>query len=170
MEQLLEHAQKTDRKLLLCGEKASALPFADWHSTVRTIADCSYWPGHSLGGAVAILCTLRVLQQASDAGLSKPRVRCITFGTPAIGNSALASRVAEKGWKDCFQNVILPGLSPFCDRHDISTPSAFCVDLTSIVSLSSAYTGLILLPNTLQRIWFPGCLRSTQKPRPKSCP
>lgn len=68
--------------------------------------------GHSLGGAVATLCTLRVLQQASDAGEPPPPVKCVTFGSPAIGNPALAAAVTKRGWTDCFQNVTLPGFLP----------------------------------------------------------
>ena len=63
----------------------------------------------SLGGAVASLCTLRVLQKAQEEGLPTPPVSCITFGTPAIGNAALASRVNQSGWKDRFHNVVIPG-------------------------------------------------------------
>ena len=62
--------------------------------------------GHSLGGAVALLCALRLLQ-----GLPRgdPSLYCICFGTPAIGNAALAALVAEYGWESHILNFILPG-------------------------------------------------------------
>lgn len=84
---------------------------------------------------MANLCTLRVLQQAQDAGLPTPPVSCITFGTPAIGNSALAAKVSENGWKNHFQNVVLPGMqpSPACHCEPVgcrrmpSKPRSFCM-------------------------------------------
>ena len=62
--------------------------------------------GHSLGGAVALLCTLRLLQGLAG---STPSLQCICFGTPAIGNAALAAVVAEYGWESHILNFILPG-------------------------------------------------------------
>ena len=63
--------------------------------------------GHSLGGAVALLCTLRLLQGLAG---SAPALQCICFGTPAIGNAALAAVVAEYGWERHILNFILPGM------------------------------------------------------------
>lgn len=63
--------------------------------------------GHSLGGAVALLCTLRLLQGLAG---STPSLQCICFGTPAIGNAALAAVVAEYGWESHILNLILPGV------------------------------------------------------------
>ncbi|KAL0042211.1 hypothetical protein WJX77_006257 [Trebouxia sp. C0004] len=79
VEALYAHAKRQGRRLVLCG--------------------------HSLGGAVALLCTLRLLQ-----GLPKgdPSLYCICFGTPAIGNAALAALVAEYGWESHILNFILP--------------------------------------------------------------
>lgn len=62
--------------------------------------------GHSLGGAVALLCTLRLLQGLSSSTRS---VQCICFGTPAVGNAALAAVVAEYGWESHILNFVLPG-------------------------------------------------------------
>lgn len=63
--------------------------------------------GHSLGGAVAVLCTLRLLRALGDhtGGAS---IRCITFGMPAIGNAALADHVSLRGWHHCFSSFVLP--------------------------------------------------------------
>lgn len=59
--------------------------------------------GHSLGGAVAILCTLRLLSLLSStspdqSGDVSRVLKCICFGTPALGNRALRKHVASKGW------------------------------------------------------------------------
>ena len=51
-----------------------------------------YLTGHSLGGSVAIIAGLRL----ADAGISKERVKVITFGSPAIGSHALAKTYADK--------------------------------------------------------------------------
>ncbi len=81
------------------------------HASVPRFPTCSHtaWEsvaGHSLGGAVALLCTLRLLQ-----GLPRgdPSLYCICFGTPAIGNAALAALVAEYGWESHILNFVLPG-------------------------------------------------------------
>ena len=74
-------------------------------SSPLAIACCA--AGHSLGGAVALLCTLRLLQSLQG---DTPSLHCICFGTPAIGNAALAALVAEYGWHNHILNFILPGL------------------------------------------------------------
>jgi Lipase (class 3) len=61
---------------------------------------------HSLGGAVATLCTLRLLRQLplrDDYPL-----RCIAFATPSIGNAALSALVAERHWDAYLSNFLLP--------------------------------------------------------------
>ncbi|KIY97007.1 hypothetical protein MNEG_10957 [Monoraphidium neglectum] len=60
----------------------------------------------SLGGAVAKLCALRLLREQPE--WPPPRMRCITFATPAVGNSALAELVEAAGWASYFQTYILP--------------------------------------------------------------
>ncbi|GIL88442.1 hypothetical protein Vretifemale_16406 [Volvox reticuliferus] len=62
--------------------------------------------GHSLGGAVAKLCTLRLLRELPD--WPRPRVRCIAFATPAVGNAALAELVENAGWANHFSTYYLP--------------------------------------------------------------
>ena len=66
--------------------------------------------GHSLGGAVAILCTLQLLQLGSPPAGEEKHVSCICFGTPALGNAALAEYVSASGWGDCFRSIMLPGV------------------------------------------------------------
>ncbi len=80
MEQLHELAARRGLRLVLCG--------------------------HSLGGAVAKLCTLRLLRELPD--WPRPRVRCVAFATPAVGNAALAELVESAGWGSHFTSYYLP--------------------------------------------------------------
>lgn len=63
-----------------------------------------------MGGAVALLCTLRLLR-ALTASDVRPLVHCICFGTPAVGNAALATFVDAAGWSTHFTSFVLPGWS-----------------------------------------------------------
>ena len=51
-----------------------------------------YITGHSLGGAVATLTAIRLI----DSGVDKNRVKVITFGAPAVGSKALAAAYSDK--------------------------------------------------------------------------
>lgn len=63
--------------------------------------------GHSLGGAVAVLCALRLLRQLPPG--AKPALQVHVFACPAIGNAALALYVKERGWEHHFSNMLIPG-------------------------------------------------------------
>lgn len=77
--------------------------------------------GHSLGGAVATLTTVRLLRSlhtaraSSDGGGSNsssgddPHIRCISFATPAVANKDLLQEVSEAGWDKYITNIVLPG-------------------------------------------------------------
>ncbi len=62
---------------------------------------------HSLGGAVATLCTLRLLRQLPPRADAYP-LRCIAFATPSIGNGALSDLVAARRWDVYLSNFLLP--------------------------------------------------------------
>lgn len=81
IEQLYHQAQSQGRRMVLCG--------------------------HSLGGAVAKLCTLHLLRQLPSQP-SPDELRCICFATPAVGNTALARLVESKGWAQYFSTYFLP--------------------------------------------------------------
>ena len=85
IEALWRHAQKQGLRLVVCG--------------------------HSLGGAVAMLSTLRLL-----AALAQPpptqQLACIGLGMPALGNAALAEHVHRQDWNRFFIHLALPGLWP----------------------------------------------------------
>lgn len=51
-----------------------------------------YITGHSLGGAVATIAAIRL----TDAGISKNRLKVITFAAPAVGSQALANAYEDK--------------------------------------------------------------------------
>lgn len=66
--------------------------------------------GHSLGGAVATLTTVRLLRALTmQQDLPDPRIRCISFATPAVANTDLLQEVAAAGWDRYITNIILPG-------------------------------------------------------------
>eukprot|EP00887_Chlorella_sp_A99_P005865 scaffold1.g5865.t1 len=60
--------------------------------------------GHSLGGAVAQLCTLRLLQALPPDRHAS--VACFSFATPALGNTALAELVQGAGWGRRIHNFV----------------------------------------------------------------
>ena len=51
-----------------------------------------YITGHSLGGSVATIAAIRLI----DSGVNKNQLKVITFGAPAVGSSALAKNYADK--------------------------------------------------------------------------
>ncbi|KPI87201.1 putative class 3 lipase [Leptomonas seymouri] len=67
--------------------------------------------GHSLGGAVAQYLSLQLLQQepallAPTGPLKEPKLMCVTFGSPMLGNHALATHVHSCGWSHLFHNFV----------------------------------------------------------------
>lgn len=61
--------------------------------------------GHSLGGAVASLCCLKLLERYNPTATA---LKCISFGMPALGNRALVEAIGEKNWHAHFLNYSLP--------------------------------------------------------------
>jgi hypothetical protein len=62
--------------------------------------------GHSMGGAIAHLCTLRLLNQLPED--LHYTVRSIGFATPLLGEAAVAEAIAEKGWAKALKNYLVP--------------------------------------------------------------
>jgi hypothetical protein len=60
--------------------------------------------GHSLGGALAALTTLRHLKD--DLGTFQDKILCVTLGAPLIGNSALTRRIQRSGWTKYFHHLV----------------------------------------------------------------
>lgn len=69
--------------------------------------------GHSLGGAVAALCMLKLLSHMEKAANV---AMCITFACPVLGNQEASLAVRRNGWSHLFQNFILPGVIPALGR------------------------------------------------------
>ena len=62
--------------------------------------------GHSMGGAVAHLCALRLLTQLP--GHMHSTVSAVGFATPPLGNAAVAAGVATNNWASSLVNYLLP--------------------------------------------------------------
>lgn len=62
--------------------------------------------GHSMGGAIGHLCTLRLLSQLPED--LHHTVRSIGFATPLLGEAAVAEAIAEKGWAKALKNYLVP--------------------------------------------------------------
>ncbi|CAN1322132.1 Senescence-associated carboxylesterase 101 [Linum perenne] len=107
--------------------------------------------GHSLGGSIASLFTLWLLDRMSSKKPSKKLPLCITFGSPLIGDKALQRAISQRStWNSCFLHVsaassysptilLLPliatshfGTFMFCSEDG---QSCDCVDDPEIVSI-----------------------------------
>jgi hypothetical protein len=61
--------------------------------------------GHSLGGSVASLFTLWLLDKINLATTKRPL--CITFGSPLIGDDGLQEAILQySAWNSCFLHVV----------------------------------------------------------------
>jgi len=66
--------------------------------------------GHSIGGAIASLCTLWLLSYLQSISSSLP-VMCITFGSPLLGNKSFSEAISREKWGGNFCHVV--------SKHDI---------------------------------------------------
>lgn len=61
--------------------------------------------GHSLGGSVASLFTLWLLDSLPRYGVQ--HILCITFGSPLLGNNGFQKAISEHPtWRSCFLHVV----------------------------------------------------------------
>eukprot|EP00249_Psilotum_nudum_P025344 c29716_g1_i1 orf=317-2224(-) len=95
-------------------ERAKSIPI-ELFCNLLSMGEEVVFTGHSLGGAVASLLSLRVLE--SVAGLHQPQVQCITFGSPLFASRSLADLIDSK-YKDVFVHVVckkdfVPRILPF---------------------------------------------------------
>ena len=88
-------------------QRARAINIEQLHQLAASSGRRLVLCGHSLGGAVAKISTLRLLRDLPE--WPAPRVKCICFATPAIGNAALADLVKSAGWASYFRTYFLPG-------------------------------------------------------------
>eukprot|EP00808_Paulinella_micropora_P014961 g25664.t1 len=62
--------------------------------------------GHSLGGSLATIYTLRLFEHLGEN--AKRKVKCITFGHALVGNEQLVNYVKQHNYTDCFHHVVHP--------------------------------------------------------------
>ena len=61
--------------------------------------------GNSLGGSVASLCTISLLETLKFSTTKRPF--CITFGSPLIGDECLQNAISRyPAWNSCFLHVV----------------------------------------------------------------
>ncbi|CAN0924436.1 Senescence-associated carboxylesterase 101, partial [Linum grandiflorum] len=66
--------------------------------------------GHSLGGSIASLFTLWLLDRMSSKKPSKKLPLCITFGSPLMGDRGLQRAISQRStWNSCFLHAIASG-------------------------------------------------------------
>ena len=61
-------------------------------SLIKNPRETLYLTGHSIGGSVAIIAAARL----ADMGVTKNRLKVITFGSPAVGSRIFAKNYADK--------------------------------------------------------------------------
>ncbi|KAI9114365.1 hypothetical protein K1719_014593 [Acacia pycnantha] len=83
--------------------------------------------GHSLGGAIASLCTIWLLSYLQSISSSMP-VLCITYGSPLLGNESLSKAILKERWGGNFCHVV--------SKHDIMPRLLFApiIPLTTQIS------------------------------------
>ena len=62
--------------------------------------------GHSLGGAIAQVLTLRLLHEQSLGAEHRRRLHCVTFGSPMIGNEKLATWAKDTRYATYLTNLV----------------------------------------------------------------
>ena len=78
-------------------ERSKSVPVESFYIYARRKGKRLVMSGHSLGGAVAMLASIRLLMALEDTG-SNHQVRCFSFGSPTLIDFKLARMVNDKGW------------------------------------------------------------------------
>lgn len=148
---------------------SAAVSISELHTAAAAAGKRLVLTGHSLGGAVAVLTTVRLLRSltagqqaqggsnnhsavaaATSAGLAQsgantePRVRCISFATPAMANSDLLQEVTAAGWDQYITNIVMPGEQGAVHRQP---GGAMCVSICRAVALRSVVVAMQNLPH-----------------------
>mmetsp|Transcript_3428 Transcript_3428/g.5777 ORF Transcript_3428/g.5777 Transcript_3428/m.5777 type:complete len:763 (+) Transcript_3428:282-2570(+) len=89
--------------------RAKAIPILWFYKVARARNLKLVFTGHSLGGAVAALATLRLLYWLNMKGKQwdHSNIACISFAAPAMGNLALQKYVASQNWDTLIYNYTL---------------------------------------------------------------
>ncbi|PSC69406.1 cytochrome P450, partial [Micractinium conductrix] len=86
--------------------RAAAVPAEQLYALARVQGKRLVLAGHSLGGAVATLCALRLLDALPTE--AHAAVSAVAFAAPPVGNAALAEAAAAAGWSRRVTNYLLP--------------------------------------------------------------
>ncbi|KAL4184993.1 hypothetical protein AMTRI_Chr10g3820 [Amborella trichopoda] len=92
--------------------------------------------GHSIGGSIAIIATLWLLNQSRKPGTNLTTPLCITFGSPLVGDQRLVQAICRENWSSHFIN--------FVSRYDVVPRILFS-------PFSSIHAQLRLIP----QLWTP---------------
>jgi hypothetical protein len=86
--------------------RAAAVPAEQLWRLATARGQRLVFTGHSMGGAIAHLCTLRLLSQLPED--LHHTVRSIGFATPLLGEAAVAEAITQKGWHKALKNYLVP--------------------------------------------------------------
>lgn len=128
--------------LACLGSNRSAQHQARCRGSVCVVLNVHSAAGHSLGGAVAQICTLDLLRKLRQRGDSMEGIACIAYASPAVGNRALAAGVQDMGWGAHFINYSLPGESPI--KRTILHSCAWCGVNGSVLLPASCAASIVL--------------------------
>ena len=89
--------------------RAKAVPILWFYRVAKRRGLKLVFTGHSLGGAVASLATIRLLHWLEGEGKTwhQTNVSCVSFAAPAVGNLALQKYVSSRGWDALLYNYTL---------------------------------------------------------------
>jgi hypothetical protein len=87
-------------------DRARAIPVDALYTEARKRGKRLVFTGHSLGGSVAKLCTLHLLDRLPEE--DHKYVSCFGFATPAIGNKALQELSRQRKWEERMYNYLIP--------------------------------------------------------------
>eukprot|EP00887_Chlorella_sp_A99_P008199 scaffold12.g8199.t1 len=86
--------------------RVDGLPLVQLHRLAAARGQRLVFTGHSLGGAVAVLATLRLLSQLPPS--QHASVQAIGFAVPPVGGAGLAAAVQAQQWEERLLSYYLP--------------------------------------------------------------
>ncbi|KAI3425041.1 hypothetical protein D9Q98_008419 [Chlorella vulgaris] len=114
--------------------RAAAVPAEQLYRLARVQGKRLVLTGHSLGGAVATLCAVRLLDALPQE--LHHTVSCIGFAVPAVGNAALAEAAGAHGWEQRITNYTLP--EDFQQLRAAATAARLLGPTTSVIVVATS--------------------------------